>query len=918
MESDTPSIPQPPRARQFRRGLGLRADLLLALALGTVALAFQHRLLYQLPIGVDHTLQFSEFYALRWQGGPPLWYPQAMNGSPLVDNMQAALLYPPRWPFFFIPDWRAWYGLFEFLHTIIALAGAALLARTLGLARIPAAVCALLFACGGAMAGRILNPALLHAGAWLPILLAGAVRGDRRGGWLTALAVAMIAAVGSIHTLIYGAIAYTLAIVLFPFAPLARRSPAAAARLLLGRAGYWLLGLLWASPTLIPGALRVGESLRMLADSAAPASAPLPDFPPLAIFLGGSGGQIHPEYIDLSCYVGPLGAGLVLLGLVRGARRRDPRALFAFLMAAVGLLFVFAESLGLAPLLRAIPGLRLVLGPGRALILPALGFALLAALAVESPSPRLLHGFGALAGVCGLAAAGSGAFRLWGLPTSDGVAPFLDDWLRVLTRAPAAVRPDLWRLLDAALILPAAALALFLLARRPRIASLALALILALQLWHFSPRVAPPLRPASYYDPTPQARFLRAARDADSAHPFRVAGYDALRIHPFELENLHALTFLMPNIATLWGLDDAQGYDPLIYLRWRRAFESTAGLSPAIDPLRTLEFAAPDPALMRLTGLRFLVGHPYDRRVTTLPLTLDAADATARVGAWGAERGDRPVTAWRFVSALDAPEYLPFALPVAELILHADEGTFTFPIRNGIETAQIDLPASARRMADPALTATMNSRWISHQPSARHGYEIPMANWRGSIATPPIHLRRVEWRLLRTDAALIVYGQAARLQRPAPEEDPWRLVLGAETDIAPVFEFLPATPRAGVVPVDPAGSSRLLWHEDLLGTARPAAFTLYNNDRRVIRADAAKPSLLLIRETFTPGWRATVNGNPAPVLAVNDLLQGVPIPAGGSVIELRYRPRLPAALLALSLLTLSGTIFIQRRYFGSP
>ena len=61
-----------------------------------------------------------------------------------------------------------------------------------------------------------------------------------------------------------------------------------------------------------------------------------------------------------------------------------------------------------------------------------------------------------------------------------------------------------------------------------------------------------------------------------------------------------------------------------------------------------------------------------------------------------------------------------------------------------------------------------------------------------------------------------------------------------------------------------------------------------------------------------------MNGNPAPVLAVNDLLQGVPIPAGGSVIELRYRPRLPAALLALSLLTLSGTIFIQRRYFGSP
>ncbi|MBP8973645.1 MAG: YfhO family protein [Anaerolineae bacterium] len=49
------------------------------------------------------------------------------------------------------------------------------------------------------------------------------------------------------------------------------------------------------------------------------------------------------------------------------------------------------------------------------------------------------------------------------------------------------------------------------------------------------------------------------------------------------------------------------------------------------------------------------------------------------------------------------------------------------------------------------------------------------------------------------------------------------------------------------------------------------------------------PAYLVFAETWYPGWSATVNGAPAPLLRANLAFQAVAVPAGDSEIVFRYR-----------------------------
>lgn len=48
--------------------------------------------------------------------------------------------------------------------------------------------------------------------------------------------------------------------------------------------------------------------------------------------------------------------------------------------------------------------------------------------------------------------------------------------------------------------------------------------------------------------------------------------------------------------------------------------------------------------------------------------------------------------------------------------------------------------------------------------------------------------------------------------------------------------------------------------------------------------------MLRILESWAPGWRATVNGKPAPVYRADFLFLAVPVPEGSVAVELEYRP----------------------------
>jgi len=57
--------------------------------------------------------------------------------------------------------------------------------------------------------------------------------------------------------------------------------------------------------------------------------------------------------------------------------------------------------------------------------------------------------------------------------------------------------------------------------------------------------------------------------------------------------------------------------------------------------------------------------------------------------------------------------------------------------------------------------------------------------------------------------------------------------------------------------------------------------------------------LLVFTDSWAPGWSATIDGIPTPVLRINNAIRGVMVPAGEHSLVWHYRPRFLAPLLAL-------------------
>jgi hypothetical protein len=76
-------------------------------------------------------------------------------------------------------------------------------------------------------------------------------------------------------------------------------------------------------------------------------------------------------------------------------------------------------------------------------------------------------------------------------------------------------------------------------------------------------------------------------------------------------------------------------------------------------------------------------------------------------------------------------------------------------------------------------------------------------------------------------------------------------------------------------------------------------------ERVTVDVDAPRPGLLVVAEAWYPGWRATVNGAPAPCVAANAWMRAVPVPAGRSRVVLSFRSRYLALGAAVSLGTLA-------------
>jgi hypothetical protein len=74
-------------------------------------------------------------------------------------------------------------------------------------------------------------------------------------------------------------------------------------------------------------------------------------------------------------------------------------------------------------------------------------------------------------------------------------------------------------------------------------------------------------------------------------------------------------------------------------------------------------------------------------------------------------------------------------------------------------------------------------------------------------------------------------------------------------------------------------------------------------DRLRLAVSTDAPGLLVLSESYDPGWRAYIDGEEADVLVADHLLRAVPLPAGEHAVELRYEPRSLRVGVAISTVT---------------
>lgn len=127
---------------------------------------------------------------------------------------------------------------------------------------------------------------------------------------------------------------------------------------------------------------------------------------------------------------------------------------------------------------------------------------------------------------------------------------------------------------------------------------------------------------------------------------------------------------------------------------------------------------------------------------------------------------------------------------------------------------------------------------------------------------------------------------APRVEAASGPESLSRLAEGADPR---KVTFIEDAPESSVYPVGPL---------------TPAEIISYQPHHVGIHLKASRRGWLVLTDTSYPGWRAALNGRPAPIFIANYTFRAVPVPAGEILVTFDYRPASYRIGLFLSLLSL--------------
>ena len=93
----------------------------------------------------------------------------------------------------------------------------------------------------------------------------------------------------------------------------------------------------------------------------------------------------------------------------------------------------------------------------------------------------------------------------------------------------------------------------------------------------------------------------------------------------------------------------------------------------------------------------------------------------------------------------------------------------------------------------------------------------------------------------------------------------------------------------------------------LAGSARTEVLE-YKEQKIVIKTTASDPAILVITDTFYPGWQATIDDQPAHIYRANYALRAIVVPAGSHTVRVTYNPF--SLKLGVGFSLASGALFL--------
>ncbi len=148
----------------------------------------------------------------------------------------------------------------------------------------------------------------------------------------------------------------------------------------------------------------------------------------------------------------------------------------------------------------------------------------------------------------------------------------------------------------------------------------------------------------------------------------------------------------------------------------------------------------------------------------------------------------------------------------------------------------------------------------------------------------------------------LYFAERVRHYKPGTNFPTQILSLSQQTDAVAIVEDM-SNPVIAAIPEIPFGEGK-------------AAFERDDANDVLVRTECPSEGLLVLRDSWYPGWEAFIDGNKVLILRVNGCFRGVIVPAGGHTVRFVYRPILVYIVGAVSLLaTLLVTLFSIREIY---